>query len=204
MSIFMTETNPAGGSMSFINQYQEIPLEELRQEVEERLQWAYAYGHLGLSQLEERLNTLHSTASKEDLLKLVEDLPSGEQARGHGYSNQDIPEEIHLNAFLSSNDRKGVWTVPRKIEINAILGSVTLDMRDAEFHHNHLEINGKVFLGSIDVKVPENVSVRVSGTPILGSISDRTRPVDPSKQISFSGLALLGSFTARTRKPRRR
>jgi len=192
--------------MSFIDQYKQIPYEELRQDLEELLQWAYAHGHLTLGELEKRLKKLQDCSTHEELIQLAEGLPSRvkaeESAHPHKKSSRPVEESIELFAFLSSNDRKGAWTVPKKIHCRAFLGSITLDMRQAEFPFNEIEIEGFCFLGSIDLKLPEDVEVSTSGLPLLGSISNRTRPVNPRYLVRFNGVSILGSFTARTRRRR--
>lgn len=192
--------------MSIIDQYKQVPFEELQQDLEELLQWAYAHGHITLGELEKRLKKLQDCTTREELIHLAEGLPSRTEPTRSSTppprNSLPVQESIDLFAFLSSNDRKGKWSVPRKIHCKAFLGSITLDLRQAEFPFNEIEIEGFCFLGSIDLRLPEDVEVSTSGIPLLGSISNRTRPVNPRYLIRYNGVSLLGSFTARTRKRR--
>jgi len=202
-------TDQRSGFMSFINRYQEVPFEEIQNEVEEQLQWAYAHGHLDLSELEYRLEKLQQCKSKDELLQLIEGIPAADEHKSDYRDNfraQGPPpqEKMDLFAFLSSNDRKGSWSVPKRIQCTAILGSITLDLREALMYHREIEIEGFCFMGSIDLRLPENVAVSASGLPILGSINDKTKPVHPEYLVKFHGVTLLGSFDARTRNRRRK
>jgi hypothetical protein len=186
--------------MSLIDQYQNTPMEELQKEVEKRLQWGYAHGHITLGQLEERLAKLINCQSKETLLSLLEDIPS-EKTEKYSQEYQYRPEENEtLIAIFSSNDRKGRWIVPRQVNCFSLFGSCSLDLRNAEFPHDKLEIRGLSIFGSIDVKVPPEIEVSAGGIPIFGSISNQTKAERPRKLIRFKGIAIFGSFHARTRK----
>lgn len=192
--------------MSFLHSFQEIPFEDLQQEVEKHLQWAYAHGHLNLGDLEFRLEKLQQAGSKEELLKLVQDLPSPEgTASGKSYSGKiAIEEQETLVAFFSSNNRRGRWIVPRHLDCHAVFGSITLDLREAEFIEDKLTISGSAIFGSIDIRVPDNIDVSLSGLPFMGSISNRSRPDHPNKRVTFRGLALFGSIDAKTRPLRKK
>ncbi|WP_300321914.1 hypothetical protein [Idiomarina sp.] len=57
-------------------------------------------------------------------------------------------------SILSSNERTGVWTVPREITVYDFLGSVELDFTDAVFQHPDVTIK---VLGSVEVKVKRTI-----------------------------------------------
>lgn len=198
--------------MSFLNHYKEMDSDVLRAEVESYLRWAVANNHITLSDLEERLVTLYNTDDKETMLKLIEDLPAKNQensrtsssdsdsSRFKTYTNKDVRPE-HLYALLGSQQRKGQWTVPSKIEAGALLGSIELDFTQAEFTSPRVVISCAAILGSVELRVPEGVRVQASGVPILGSIDNRTTGNGDGPVIEIKGVALLGSIEA---KPPRR
>lgn len=60
--------------------------------------------------------------------------------------------------------------------ISSILGGVSLDLSKAVIK-KEASINLTVFMGGVDLRVPENVVVKNRATVILGGIEDNTRPV---------------------------
>src|SRR4051794_15315331 len=104
------------------------------------LQQAGADGRLGMEELDDRLAAALRARTYADLDPLVADLsvelPSqavsgGRPAQGPpspGYSRDD---PLRFDGGMSSEKRRGVWTVPPFIVINQGLGSVKLDFLNA-------------------------------------------------------------------------
>lgn len=84
----------------------------------------------------------------------------------------------------------------------AIFGSVEIDLSEAIFEHRQVVIKAISVFGSVEIRVPENVSLRGNGGGVLGSIEVRT--LDSGEQdapvVYVDGLAILGSIEA---KPKR-
>lgn len=58
-------------------------------------------------------------------------------------------------------------------EANSIFGSVIIDLRDAIITEDTV-INCYCVFAGIDIYVPANVNIRISGTPIFGGITNKT------------------------------
>ena len=184
--------------MSILNNFKNIDPQELRKEVEQHLQWAYAHNHISMEELEKRLDTLNRTDDKTEILSLVEDLPPTEEASS-AHSGSTAPDESFFTV-LGSNTRKGEWDVPRHLEVTALLGSQLLDFRQARFYDGTTVIKAVALLGSVDMKFPPGVRVTSKGVPFLGSIDNRVQSVSKGPLIHIEGVALLGSVSARTKK----
>ncbi len=79
-------------------------------------------------------------------------------------------------------------------KLSTILGGIELDLRGAKLHNNEVHIEANAFLGGIEIHVPSDWRVEVSGTPILGGMSNKTRsnsgPDAPILRVRY--LAILG------------
>ena len=77
---------------------------------------------------------------------------------------------------MSSNQRAGRWEPPEEIEVQAILGEVTLDFTQAELPPSGLiEIEALAVCGAVNIIVPDGAEVELEGTPFAGSI-EQTAP----------------------------
>lgn len=64
-------------------------------------------------------------------------------------------------------------------DATGIFGSVELDLRDAVIDHD-VTINATAIFGGVELKLPRNVRVKVSSTPIMGGISNKTGEQSPA------------------------
>jgi hypothetical protein len=105
-------------------------------------------------------------------------------------------------AVLSSATRKGRWRIGRRTHAYAIFGSIEIDLSEAIFEHRQVVIKAVSVFGSVEIRVPENVSLRGNGGGVLGNFEVRT--LDSGEQdapvVYVDGLALLGHIEA---KPKR-
>src|SRR5438270_4708854 len=100
-------------------------------------------------------------------------------------------------ALLSSAKRTGRWRARGVTQATAILGSCTIDLRHAEIEGDRLLVRASAVLGGIEILVPENVDVDLTGTALLGSIKDRRRSPDGDSGpgVRVEAFALCGSVS---------
>lgn len=83
------------------------------------------------------------------------------------------------NAIFSSN-RLRITDTFTGASLNAVFGSVVLDLRDAQIPGN-IEISAQAIFGGIDIFVPAGVNVKVNNVPVFGGVSNRAgHSSDPS------------------------
>jgi len=82
---------------------------------------------------------------------------------------------IHSNAvfggvehIITSQNFKGGETM-------ALFGGVELDMRDAKISTDGCKIHATALFGGVDITVPEDWNVIITGTPIFGGIENKSR-----------------------------
>ncbi|MDE7298418.1 MAG: cell wall-active antibiotics response protein [Lachnospiraceae bacterium] len=71
--------------------------------------------------------------------------------------------------------------------LSAVFGAIDLDLRDAVLYRDTV-IEAISIMGGIDIHVPGNVRVIVSGTPILGGIDNRVKRSEPLPRDSVTVL----------------
>ena len=81
-----------------------------------------------------------------------------------------------------------------KANLNAIFGSVKLDLREAKLEKETV-IGAWAIFGGIEILVPKDCVVKVKGTPIFGGISnERKNKEDATKTIYIEGYAVFGGI----------
>lgn len=84
-----------------------------------------------------------------------------------------VPEREGMVVFLSGTKREGRWTLPRYMRVAAVMGSLELDLREAEIAAGVSEIEVRAVFGSIEIFVPVGVRVECTGHALLGSFETR-------------------------------
>src|SRR3954469_20013741 len=100
-------------------------------------------------------------------------------------------------ALLSSANRSGRWQAKGVTQATALLGTCTIDLREAEIEGDRLLVRASAILGAIHIVVSEHTDVDLTGTALLGSIKDRRKSADASAgpEVRVEAFALCGSVT---------
>jgi hypothetical protein len=190
-----------------------VQLHEVRERTIELLSGHYANDVIDVDELERRVGLAETALSVAELEELVADLgpvPSPtalavEPARSETAlaRPEDVEQSKSLVAIFGGTSRKGVWTVPRKLNVTAVLGGADLDFREAKLAPGVTEVKVFTFLGGTDIIVPPNLRVEVDGTGILGGFDDHGgsyQEHDPDEPtLRIKGVAFLGGVDIRER-----
>jgi predicted membrane protein len=77
-------------------------------------------------------------------------------------------------------------------EINAVMGAVEIDLRQAAIATEAV-LHLSIIMGGVEIKVPREWSVSVNGSPMLGGIEDKTvPPMTPGKRLVIEGSVIMG------------
>jgi len=175
-----------------------------RQKVADVLRDAAGEGRIDLEELDERLELTWGAKTYADLVPITADLhlpahapKSSPVPRAHG---QPVVGHASSTAIMGECKRRGVWTVPEHHSAFALMGSVLIDLREAQVSGPHTQINASAVMGEVKIIVPAHMHVVVDGTPIMGEFGqakDRVpAQVGPgSPTVRVRGLALMGSVT---------
>jgi Domain of unknown function (DUF1707)/Cell wall-active antibiotics response 4TMS YvqF len=187
-----------------------------RDRVAETLSTAFAEGRLDPEEYRERLDSVYTAKTLGELEVLTHDLPGHLAAAtlaGHPPARPSggtpVPGPSHTEppvaAIFGSVERRGRWTVPERLVVTAVFGSVELDLAEAELAAPEVEMVVNAVLGSVQIRVPDHVRVTDAGVAVLGSRDtsiaaqpggDRAGPL-----LRLSGVSLLGSVEVRRTGP---
>jgi hypothetical protein len=84
-----------------------------------------------------------------------------------------------------------------RTEATAILGGVTLDLREAHID-DEATVDATALLGGVEILVPHTWRVSITGTPILGGFEDKTHTDDHRAEapiLYVNGIAAFGGVT---------
>src|SRR5690606_7903504 len=98
---------------------------------------------------------------------------------GPASRSPQVPAVGHKSstAIMGDCKRRGVWAVPERHTAFALMGSVLIDLREAQLSADETVITAHAYMGDVKVIVPAHVNVVVDGTPIMGDFGhgkDRT------------------------------
>ena len=180
-----------------------------RQRVADVLRDAAGDGRIDLDELEERLELTWQAKTYGELVPITLDLqatgpvtpPASAPARRPAYQPH-LPAVGHNSstAIMSECKRQGVWAVPEHHSAFALMGSVVIDLREAQLAAQHTQVNASAIMGEVKIIVPAHMHVVLDGTPIMGEFSqarDKTpAELGPgSPTVRVRGMALMGSVT---------
>lgn len=89
-----------------------------------------------------------------------------------------VPERKGVLAVLSGQEHAGKWALARKTRIVAALGSVELDLREADIAEGESEIEVVCVLGSVEIVVPPGIRVISDGATLAGTFELRADTVE--------------------------
>ncbi|ANW18354.1 DUF1707 SHOCT-like domain-containing protein [Streptomyces clavuligerus] len=179
-----------------------------RDRIADILREALAEGRLDAEEHSERIDAVYRAKTMGELQPLIQDLPAARTAdRSTGPVGGQVPPgpAEHLVAVFSSSIRKGRWRVGRRTHAFAVFGSVEIDLTEALFEQRHTVINATAIFGNVEVRVPENITLRGNGSGIFGNFEVRTlESVEPDAPVvTVHGYTVFGNVEAKPKRGRR-
>ena len=110
--------------------------------------------------------------------------------------NIDLDNEVDVSAFMSAVETNNRSQQFRGGRTTAIMGSVYIDLRGASLYQDIAELEATVIMGSVEIMVPDNWRVEISGTPLLGAMENKSGyNIDSNSPIlRIKGFVLMGSI----------
>lgn len=191
-------------------------LEPLRQEAIRVLSAAVASDQLPVDQLETRLTLVRQAPNRATLDAIVADvLPTGGYlvpsdrlpvSADHTWAGPVEPaQELRISTVFGSTKRAGSWTVPLRLRLNVFMGEITLDMRDAVFGADVVDIDLSVSLGSVVLIVPAGAQVENDSEERFSSSTHSTRSARGASPIGLlirlGGKVLFGNIEIKEKRP---
>lgn len=159
-------------------------LERQREHAVARLAEHFARDTVDLEELEQRIDAVQRAPTVEAVRAILSDLPALPPAP----SDPAVPAPPQLTpppgsvarsgfvvSLMSGTVRRGGWIPPQRLYVTAIMGGSDLDFREARLRPGITEVFVMGVMGGVDIIVPPDLPVEVSGIAIMGGWSD---PID--------------------------
>jgi hypothetical protein len=167
-----------------------------------------ANGQLTVDELDERVEAAYAAKTRGELEQLVQDLGD---ARGRP---ADVPVRAGddgtrwVVSVMGGSDRRGRWRLARSLNVVNVMGGSDLELNDAEFAAEVVDMRIFSLMGGADVWIPEGLDVEVSEFALMGGNEVRigdARPGDGGPLLRLKLISIMGGTTVRRgrRKSRR-
>ena len=180
-----------------------------RERAADVLREAAGHGRITMDELDERLALAYAAKTYADLTAVTRDLPGPAQAPSAVQPAMagrigGTPRSKFSVAIMSGARRMGRWVVPRNYVGVAVMGGIELDLREAQFSEPEVTIHAYTCMGGIEITVPEDVDVDVSGFAFMGGFDHNASGpgVPGAPRVRILGFALMGGVDVR-RKPQK-
>jgi hypothetical protein len=177
-----------------------------RERVAEVLRTSASEGRLDLDELDERLRAVYAARTYADLEPLLMDLPTPATTPvaldGVPPRPGEVAERGGAIAVMSGFHRRGSWVPPRLFTCLAFWGGGTLDLRDARFLYGDLKIRAFALMGGVDVIVPDDAEVDVTGVGLMGGFNHGAAMAGRhgAPRIVVTGFAFWGGVNVRRKE----
>ncbi|MFE7120350.1 DUF1707 domain-containing protein [Streptomyces sp. NPDC057654] len=187
-----------------------------RDRIAEALREALAEGRLDMDEFDQRLGAAYKARTHGELEVLVRDLPAPGRAgvdasrrTSEPGGSPDWTERVGGQAtsrwgvaVMGGFQRGGRWIAPRAFNSVAFWGGGQIDLRDARFEDRDITIRCFAIMGGMEVVVPPDVEVHVSGIGIMGGFDDKASgPGTPgAPRVTVSGLAFWGGVSVKRKE----
>jgi hypothetical protein len=107
-------------------------------------------------------------------------------------------EFITISTVLSGAEYKIINKKFKGGQIDSVLSGCELDFTSAEMDGSRAELAVSAVLGSVEMRVPSNWEVVIDGSPVMGSIENKTTPpIEMGKKLVIKGSSVMGSIEVR-------
>ncbi|MFF8956640.1 DUF1707 domain-containing protein [Streptomyces sp. NPDC014894] len=180
-----------------------------RDRIADILRDALAEGRIDPEEHSERIDAVYRAKTVGELQPIVRDLPATRRdaaadVQGHGIGGDGSPAEKVIAVF-SSSTRKGRWRIGPRTSAFAIFGNIEIDLTQALFEQRLTVIDATSIFGNVEVRVPENITLRGSGSGVFGNFEvstlESTQPDAPV--VVVNGYSVFGNVEARPRRGHR-
>jgi hypothetical protein len=174
----------------------------------------FAHDALDVDEFERRVTIAQTARSLAEIEGLLSDLPAIAAASTNTLTTRPRPalvpasqvrQEQTVLAIMGGIDRRGSWTMPRRLRVVAVMGGAHLDLREARFPPGPVDIEVISFMGGTEIIVPPGLAVETHGTAIMGGFQEINRaPSQPDPDaplLRVHGFVMMGGVDIRMQLP---
>ncbi len=177
-----------------------------REQTTDSLRHAAAEGRLTVDELEERLSAAHAATTRGELERLTTDVVVPAEAGNPAPADSRLPVRPgddgteRLIAIMGGSERSGHWKLARRVRVVNVMGGSDLDLNDAEFAADVVEMRVFCLWGGADIYVPEGLNIEVSEFNLMGGNDVRVgeaRPDPGGPTLRLHLTAIMGGSTVK-------
>jgi hypothetical protein len=196
-----------------------VRAQESRERVIAALSEHFAHDVLDVDEFERRVALAQTSESAQEIDALLADLPALALAAGDAAASSstalaprvapalaapgEVRDEQTVFAVMGGVDRRGAWTMPRRLKVVAIMGGGLLDLREARLPPGPVDIEVTAFMGGLQIIVPPGLAVETHGSAIMGGFQDVHRaPAHPdpgAPLLRVHGFVVMGGVDIQMR-----
>lgn len=177
-----------------------VPAE--RQRVIQILGESYSRDLIELREYERRVDQAENAQSLDELEDLVADLPVEVRQPSTQPQVPALEEGTsRVTAVMSSRTVTANWLTTRNASARAVMSELVFDLRDFDFPPGVVEFSLTAVMASIVIRVPPEVAVDVTATPIMGEV--QMKHASPPRRgerrpvLRVGGIAVMASIVVR-------
>lgn len=200
--------------MSEPQQVSPVALREARERTIQALCTHFAEDRLDVTDFESRLDRAHRATALAELDALLADLPrlSAPQAAQTPAPAPPRPsapvahqrERGLIFSLMANITRRGIWAPARENPVFCFMGGVELDFREVTLPPGPTDITIFCLWGGVEIIVPPDLALDVSGIPIMGDITSVARAAPPGPEapvLRINALVIMGGVEISVRLP---
>ncbi|HTR77840.1 MAG TPA: DUF1707 domain-containing protein [Gemmatimonadaceae bacterium] len=185
-----------------------VSLSAARERTIETLSTLFANDDLSMEELDRRLEAAYRARSIEELQVLTADARGPAAAggpAGTALANPDPPAHDRLVAIMSESTRRGLWAVPQRLDVLALMSQATIDLSRASLPGGIIDIRVKAMIANVKIILPPGIRVASRIGNVMASVStddelDHTAPARDAPVIRLSGWALMSEVKTVVRR----
>lgn len=185
---------------------------EERDAAVKRLTTAFADDAIPVDEFERRVAEVWRATTSQALVALTQDLPASQSTSDSSApapmrepSAVDVPRagSRRVASIMSSIERQVNGPVPERLHVRALMGSIELDLTDADFPPGVTEIRVRAIMGNIELELPDHVEVEDYGRSFMGTFvvraGRRRGPRDPDRPVvRIVGRSIMSNIEVET------
>lgn len=160
---------------------------------------AHDEGRLTRTEHAERLSDARQATILDDLTVLTRDLVDIDSANSTGTEVTRwptppkanlAPAEATISTIMGDIKRQGQWRIGAHTKIKSIMGDVLLDLTEATFDSQRVEVELMTVLGDVTVRVPNGVRVTDASHKVM---SDSTTKLEGEPDATMPEVVITGT-----------
>jgi Domain of unknown function (DUF1707) len=178
--------------------------EDVRHRATEFLKEVYAAGDIDGRRFDTSIDGILAAKTEADLAEVVRSLPP---PMAFTSPDRRLANPLEIHSGTGRLRLAGRWQVARQTHVSADLGSVRIDLTEAEFDDNTIDLHVYTGCGSITIIVPRGAGVQI--THHRGGVDSRLEPPVPGLPLirldlttNIGRIHLRHPETSRTRSRR--